>query len=254
MFSHHDLLVSTCSIPPLQHDMSNNVIAPRIPNVRFTTKWSEEGVTEYSQVVTSLLPQIKDTWGSTLSTANISHLLSTTFAAMNLAAQATNKVTMLGNKYKKKHMSNTSATAAAMASLQELHHLRSLEASPLSTIADLEEANQRLFNCRYLDSYMVELYDHGWSAVCWPGQVSQGKPCSISQSIVCLWCLCPPLRTGKPCPLHQGEEDHWSTLQRTSPEATQAPPGNPCSCWLVVFLYQLSYTSECSHCLVSCAS
>ena len=41
MFSSHDLLVSTCSVPPIQHqpdDVSKLVTAPRIPNDRFCTK------------------------------------------------------------------------------------------------------------------------------------------------------------------------------------------------------------------------
>ena len=43
MFSHHDLIVSTCTIPHIQHvehDVSKNITAPRIPNERFSTRWS----------------------------------------------------------------------------------------------------------------------------------------------------------------------------------------------------------------------
>ena len=61
MFSHHDLLVSVCSIPPRKSeeiDTSKNITAPRIPNDRFSTKWSDEGVSEYSDMLSSLLPQI----------------------------------------------------------------------------------------------------------------------------------------------------------------------------------------------------
>ena len=43
MFSHHDLIISSCTIPHIQHaehDVSRNISAPRIPNERFSTRWS----------------------------------------------------------------------------------------------------------------------------------------------------------------------------------------------------------------------
>ena len=64
MSSHHDMLISSCSIPPKQvmnHDKSKNIEAPRVPNLRFSTKWSKDGEDDYRQTVTPLLLQIRET-------------------------------------------------------------------------------------------------------------------------------------------------------------------------------------------------
>ena len=152
MFSHHDLVVSTCVIPPKPQqnfDDSSNITAPRIPNLRFCTKWSEEGVAMYKQAVATLLPEIRKTWGSPKSSAHISLLLSSTYSAMTLAAQATNDVTKLGDKFQVKAKKiNPSVCAAAKHSLETLHNLRSLECCPDSSIAQVEMARHALDSSR----------------------------------------------------------------------------------------------------------
>ena len=70
-------------------DVSNNITAPRVPNLRFSAKWSEEGVSEYRRTVTPLLSQIRETWSSTTS-AGI--MPSATYAAMNSGSKLTIKV------------------------------------------------------------------------------------------------------------------------------------------------------------------
>jgi hypothetical protein len=68
MSSHHDLIISSCSIPlqaQQRTDEANNITAPRVPNTRFVTKWSDDGVAEYEQAVSPLLSQIRETWGTT---------------------------------------------------------------------------------------------------------------------------------------------------------------------------------------------
>ena len=99
LFSHHDILVSECSIPSCQivpNDKSTHITAPRVENERFATKWSEEGVAEYVDILSPLLSQIRECWGSHPSQANVSLLMSSTYSAINLVTKATNKVTMLG--------------------------------------------------------------------------------------------------------------------------------------------------------------
>ena len=105
MFSHHDLFVSTCTIPSHQYEQTDDgkqVTAPRVPNLRFKTKWNDDGVSEYAQLLSPLLPQIRETWGGLQSNTNISLLISSTYSAMNLMSKATNKVNMLGDKVKVK--------------------------------------------------------------------------------------------------------------------------------------------------------
>ena len=154
IFSHHDLIISTCVIPPLQHetkyDLSKNIKAPRILNDRFSTKWSDDGVAAYSSVVTPLLPQIRESWGSEPSNANISLLLSSTYTALCLGAKATNKVFMMSTEHKYQPTSNPSAAAAATSSMMDLQNLRIIEASPSSTEAEVKEAKLKLQNSRIL--------------------------------------------------------------------------------------------------------
>ena len=136
MSSHHDLIVSACTIPPHQYqrqDSSKNITAPRISNDRFKTNWSDEGVAEYIQLLTPLLPQIRDTWGSSGSNGTISLLLSSTYSAMNLVAKATNKINVLSAKHKLKPNIPPSVSAAAKASMKELQNLKRLQESSDST-------------------------------------------------------------------------------------------------------------------------
>ena len=151
VFSHHDLIVSTCTIPPQQYqypDVSKNVTAPRVSNSRFKTKWSDEGVAEYIQLLTPLLPQIRETWGSSVSNANISLLFSTTYSAMNLVTKATNKVNLLNAKHKAKPNIAPSISAAAKSSMNELQNLRRLRASSTTTSEELDFARESLSNSR----------------------------------------------------------------------------------------------------------
>ena len=100
-------------------------------------------------MLSSLLPQIRETWGNTSSSASLSLLLSTTYSALNLAAMATNKVTMLGEKFKPKPKTSKIFSASSKYSLHPLHNIRKLESSPLTSEYELEEARQKLASIRY---------------------------------------------------------------------------------------------------------
>ena len=153
MFSHHDLLVSNCfvpQIPPEVTDMSKHIIAPRIPNERFSTKWCEDGVAEYRTAVAPLLSQIQAIWGSEPSSSCISLLLSTTYSAMNLGAKATNKVVMMSKTFKQKPtVPIPSIAEAAASSLKDHLHLKTVSASPLATKEEIDDAASKLRSSRY---------------------------------------------------------------------------------------------------------
>ena len=153
MFSSHDLIVSTCSVPPTQlqpDNVSKLVTAPRVPNDRFCTKWSEDGVIEYSDTVAPLLPQIQETWGSEPSLPNISLLLSTTFMAMNVGAKATNKVVSMSDKTQVRPITpNPAIATAASYSKQCLLQLRMLQSSPQSHQDEIDMAHSNLQKSRY---------------------------------------------------------------------------------------------------------
>ena len=147
MFSHHDMIISTCILPPKPSDKLNdaeNISAPRVPNQRFATKWSEEGVAEYELVTSPLLSQIRDTWGKGEDSTSISMLLSTTYAALNLVTQATNRTIPLDKKFTPKPKKDPDVAAAAKTSLQDLHHLNLLESSVHTPGNSLETARSKL--------------------------------------------------------------------------------------------------------------
>ena len=151
MFSHNNLIVSTCTILPqhYQHpDVSKNVTAPRVANDRFKTKWSDEGVAEYIQLLTPLLPQIRETWISSDSNENISLLLSSTYSAMNLVSKATNKVNLLSAEHKAKPSIAPTISAAAKSSMNDLQNLKRLQATSTTIREELDVARESLANSR----------------------------------------------------------------------------------------------------------
>ena len=149
MSSHHDLIVSTCSLPPLlqeSSDQTSYIAAPRIPNTRFATKWSDEGVSEYKQAVAPLLSQIRETWCS--GTTAVSMMLSTTYAAMNLGSHATNKVVNLADKPKVRSKTNPEVNEAARICMQNQNYLTSLRSSPHTPLNDITDAKGVLASSR----------------------------------------------------------------------------------------------------------
>ena len=154
MFSHHDLLVSSCylpSVPEVSCDTTANLSAPRVPNLRFKTKWSDDGVIEYGNQLSPLLLQIRETWGNIQHTnSSISLLLSTTFSAMNIAAKSTNKVSMLGIKLTIKPKKNKEVQIISKSSHKLLRALSRLEANPTATQDQLLEARHNLHESRML--------------------------------------------------------------------------------------------------------
>ena len=89
--------------------------APRVLNTRFTTKWSDECGNEYKQLLVTLLPQIR-TPG-----ANLSLILSSTYAALNLVSKSTNKVNNISEQLRAKSSVSPPDFAATKSSLSKLH-------------------------------------------------------------------------------------------------------------------------------------
>ena len=75
-------------------------------------------------------------------------LLSTTYAALNLVSQATNRTIPLDKKFSPKPKTDPDVAAAAKTSLQDLHDLNLLESS-VHTPADLETAKSKLAASRH---------------------------------------------------------------------------------------------------------
>lgn len=63
--SHHDLLISSISLPinvSTDMDNSNNLSAPVVENKRIKIKWTEEGINKYQEIVTPKLQLIQDVY------------------------------------------------------------------------------------------------------------------------------------------------------------------------------------------------
>ena len=92
----HDILVSSASIPTQQKpvDNSENVVAPRIKNSRHKIVWSRDGILNYQQIITQLLPDIRARWQGGSSSA-LSVLLQTTNFLLTTVASESNKTISL---------------------------------------------------------------------------------------------------------------------------------------------------------------
>ena len=95
--------MSSCQVPVhpnVDVDSTGNRTAPSIRNDRFSTVWTDDGVNDYRDMVSPLLPEIRNTWGNTGNKSDLSLLLSSTYSILTLGCKATNKVNMLGVKKK----------------------------------------------------------------------------------------------------------------------------------------------------------
>ena len=96
--SHHDLLISSCSIPYTKsenQDKSKNITAPKLDHKRHKIVWTEEGIKEYNKITSELLPDIRHRWQSSSSRALTSVLLQSTNFLMSSAASVTNRMISL---------------------------------------------------------------------------------------------------------------------------------------------------------------
>ena len=92
--SHHDALVSSCTIPCLKEtgaQQSPLIVAPRLENRRHKIVWSQEGIASYEEITSKLLPEIRKRWLSSTSVASNYVLLQSTNFLLSHAASISNK-------------------------------------------------------------------------------------------------------------------------------------------------------------------
>ena len=103
--SHHDLIVSTFSLPLVQHleaaDYSENIVAPKIINNRKKVIWTESGIVEYQKIVFPLLHYIQQLWLNSpkQSRSTLSLCLQSTNKCLVEAACASNRFLELGKPF-----------------------------------------------------------------------------------------------------------------------------------------------------------
>ena len=105
MLSHHDMLLSECSIPalPVASNPSEQLLsAPRMNNSREKIVWSADGAAEYEGLVTPALSSLRESWLQPSCKASMYVLLQLTNYALTNAASATNKAISLAVKTRNK--------------------------------------------------------------------------------------------------------------------------------------------------------
>ena len=100
MHSHHDAILSCFVLPQGDTEVTTDdcITAPRLDTQRTRIIGSEEGIQEYSFLVSGQLRYIRDTWLYSQSQASMSILLQLTNHAMNSAAAVVNKSITLTTK------------------------------------------------------------------------------------------------------------------------------------------------------------
>ena len=105
LMSHHDIILSQCSVPasPTTSTKQDHLVtAPRVSNDREKIIWSTEGAANYEELVSPLLRSLRDTWLDPSSTASMSVLLQMTNKVLSCAASSTNKTVNLSARPAKK--------------------------------------------------------------------------------------------------------------------------------------------------------
>ena len=100
--SHHDMLISSWSVPvlPPQEPSDDNITAPKIENNRTRVVWTDSGIENYQHLVIPELERIQQQWlsSSKLSKTSISLLCESTNNILSNAALMTNKAVMLNSR------------------------------------------------------------------------------------------------------------------------------------------------------------
>ena len=100
--SHHDLLISEWSLPDIPNHASSddNIVAPKVENLRTKVIWSDSGIEEYQKLVVPELCRIQDLWhsSSNLSRTSLPLSLQSTNNVLTTSTKLTNKAIKLGRK------------------------------------------------------------------------------------------------------------------------------------------------------------
>ena len=103
----HDVIISHWE--PLAEEkevsLTSNLVAPRVPNERHKTIWSEEGVELYQHLLSSHLQRLQDMWLNAPTKTSLSLLSSATNHILTKCASLSNKTCSLSASTKKRSQS-----------------------------------------------------------------------------------------------------------------------------------------------------
>ena len=122
--SHHDIIVSCLAIPTvdIEDDTSKLLTAPRVPNLRKRIIWSEDAITKYQAILSSLLPKLRNDWYAS-SPSSFSVLLKVTNEVLDYVATETNKSVLLNAPPKLKRMAVPPDIRKAHIELKKAHNI-----------------------------------------------------------------------------------------------------------------------------------
>ena len=141
--SHHDLILSrfslgTCRISPKE----DQVVAPRVDNLRVKILWSEEEIAQYEELVGDNLSRLRETWCDPSNPASMSVLLQSTYSLLSSTAQVTNRFISLADPVKPKsrhHPHIVKLQKQLLAKYKSLVSLRSLPNPDTAAIFKLND-------------------------------------------------------------------------------------------------------------------
>jgi hypothetical protein len=144
--SSHDIHLSQVSLSPLPTvSPVPPSIAPRLPNDRVKITWDPESTEKYQLLLSSILPTLRNTLGSTQSPSCISIFMQITNSALSAA---TNKVTHLGEPWKPRSQRNREMESAQTALLSAARAHRHLLASQSPSVAEVSASNTLVATAR----------------------------------------------------------------------------------------------------------
>ena len=154
--SHHDLILSTFSLSPTHSQPKNSLPeAPRVDNERVRIVWSDEGISQYEEMVGDNLSRLRDTWCNPSSPASMSVLLQSTYGLLSSAAKSTNKAIHLSDPSKPKPRHHPNIVKLQKNLLSRYKALASLRAQPVPDIPAISELDDEYLKLKA--SYLYEI-------------------------------------------------------------------------------------------------
>ena len=142
IFSHHDIILSSFSLPPLSDKSAPNpdlITAPRVIFPRVRINWDPDGVKKYENLVSPHLQRIRDRWKNPDSLSSMSVLLKMTNTILSSSASATNHSKTLSGSIT--HKSKRVPKSIVIAEKRLSRIFRKLRNSK-NKLADLKTAKQ----------------------------------------------------------------------------------------------------------------
>ena len=147
--SHHDMILTSCYLPPKVNEASENAVtAPKVKNTRTKIYWDPIGIAAYNDLVAEPLSRLRDTWGNPDSASSMSILLACTYSVLSDAAVATNHSIELGEERKLKSRHHPKVRQAEKLLLTCNKNFAKLSSSSYSTPATLLPAREALIQAR----------------------------------------------------------------------------------------------------------